>query len=103
MRGLRREITVTGDEELERLYAELAGYPHVEVDQRSAEIPRAAEIVLPLRLRRGGRGFSFFSTISVFGTALDVTLAELTIEAFYPADHETASALLEHGASGPLQ
>ncbi len=50
--------------------------------------------MLPLRLRDGDRELAWFSTVSTFGTAVDVTLAELSIEAFYPADDETAAALL---------
>jgi hypothetical protein len=50
--------------------------------------------VLPLRLRGEAGEMAFFSTISTFGTAVDVTLAELSIEAFYPADAQTANALL---------
>ena len=46
-------------------------------------------------LRRNGRELSFFSTVATFGTAVDVTVAELSIEAFFPADAETASLLHE--------
>jgi hypothetical protein len=54
------------------------------------------EIVLPLKLRdlEGGPELAFFSTISTFGTAVDVTLSELAIEAFYPANAHTAMRLL---------
>ena len=50
--------------------------------------------MLPLRLRDGDRELAFFSTISTFGTAVDITLAELAIEAFYPANARTAARLL---------
>ncbi|HEX5224620.1 MAG TPA: transcriptional regulator, partial [Solirubrobacteraceae bacterium] len=53
-----------------------------------------ADIVLPLRMRDGDRELTFFSTVSTFGTAVDVTLAELSIEAFYPANASTAQRLL---------
>jgi hypothetical protein len=96
---LRREAALTGDAELERLHDELASYPGV-----AAEPPHEAgpgeEVVLPLRLRGDAGELSFFSTISTFGTAVDVTLAELSIEAFYPADAATANALLA-GVAGP--
>jgi len=49
--------------------------------------------VLPLHLRHGSGRLSFFSTLTTFGTAADVTLAELAVEAFYPADAETAAVL----------
>jgi hypothetical protein len=53
-----------------------------------------ADVVLALRLRDGARELAWLSTVSTFGTAVDVTLAELSIEAFYPADDETPAALL---------
>jgi transcriptional regulator with XRE-family HTH domain len=91
--SLRREAALTGDPELERLHEELAGYPGV-----AAEAPHDAQpgddVVLSLRLRAETGELAFFSTISTFGTAVDVTLAELSIEAFYPADAQTANALL---------
>jgi transcriptional regulator with XRE-family HTH domain len=93
MHRLRRQAAITGDGELDELHAELAGYPGV-----ATEAPRddgaGTEIVLPLRLRDDGGQLAFFSTISTFGTAVDVTLAELSIEAFYPADARTAMRLL---------
>jgi hypothetical protein len=46
-------------------------------------------------LRRDGRDLSFFSTVATFGTAVDVTVAELSIEAFFPADADTATFLHE--------
>ena len=58
------------------------------------------EIVLPLRLSAGERELAFFSTVSTFGTAVEITLAELMIEAFYPANAATAAHLLE-GIAGP--
>ena len=88
---LRREVELSGDPELERLYDELAAYPGVSLEEPMPGT--AADIVLPLELRHGDSTLSFFSTVTVFGTALDVTIAELTIEAFYPADAETAAAL----------
>jgi transcriptional regulator with XRE-family HTH domain len=96
LRRLRRQVTVTADQELERLYGELAGYPGVNTDKTSFEVPTADEIVLPLQLRRAETNLALFSTVTVFGTALDVTLAELAIEAFYPADDQTAATLSTH-------
>ena len=98
---LRRDIAVGGDDALEELYEELAGYPGVNARREALETPSATDIVLPLRLRRPEGELSFFSTIAAFGTVLDVALAELAIEAFYPADSETAEALRKHGESRP--
>ena len=100
---LRRQASITGDPELERLHEELAGYPGVSV-QSPHEDASDAEILLPLRIRDGGRQLEFFSTISTFGTPIDITLAELAIEAFYPANARTAARLLSDiGAHLPGQ
>ena len=91
---LHRRAMVTGDEELERLYTELVTYPGVEPHRPHSDAP-GGEIVLPLRLRPSSGGeLVFLSTISTFGTAVDITLSELAVEAFYPADAPTATALL---------
>jgi transcriptional regulator with XRE-family HTH domain len=91
---LRREAALTADPELSRLHDELAAYPGV-----SLEPPRGEDvtggIVVPLRLQADGRELAFFSTISTFGSPVDITLDELMIEAFYPANAATASHLLE--------
>ena len=94
---LHRQATVTGDAELERLHEELSGYPGVRGDRAPVEATTAEEIVLPLQLRRAGGDLSLFSTVTVFGTALDVTLSELTVEAFYPANGQTAALLSRRG------
>jgi transcriptional regulator with XRE-family HTH domain len=85
-----RRVAITGDEVLAELCAEVAGYPGVHVQ---APHDVAAEIVLPLRLRRGKDELSMICTQTTFGTAVDVTLAELSIEGFYPADEVTARIL----------
>jgi transcriptional regulator with XRE-family HTH domain len=90
---LRREATITGDAGLESLYEELAAYPGVELAPPHGELTEA-EIVLPLRLRDAEGELAFFSTISTFGTTVDITLAELSIEAFYPANAHTAMRML---------
>jgi len=92
---LRRQIAVSGDEDLEGLYHELAGYPGVSEESGSAEVAGSADIVLPLHLRHGEAELVFLSTVTTFGTALDITLAELAVEAFYPAEAGTAASLAE--------
>jgi transcriptional regulator with XRE-family HTH domain len=89
---LRREAALTGDPELEALRAELSAYPGVEAARPS--IDPSDELLVGLRLREGQRELAFISTISTFGTAIDITLAELAIEAFYPANAETAMRLM---------
>jgi transcriptional regulator with XRE-family HTH domain len=87
---LRRQVEVTGDEGLAALYAELEGYP---APADGAPHDPAVAIAVPLRLRGDDGELAFISTVATFGTAVDVTLAELSIEAFLPADEATAAAL----------
>ncbi|HEY0695414.1 MAG TPA: hypothetical protein VGD71_41060 [Kribbella sp.] len=67
----------------------------------SADVPHdpSHNIVLPTRLRYGDQVLGFFSTVTTFGPAEGVTLAEPAIEAFFPADDETA-AFLRHRQAG---
>lgn len=85
---LAREIAVSGDRGLEELLAELRGYPG---GGTAGADPDA--IIVPLRLRTDSGVLSMLSVTTVFGTPLDVTVAELAIESFYPADTETARLL----------
>jgi transcriptional regulator with XRE-family HTH domain len=91
---LRRQASISGDEELAALHTELSGYPGVCTEAVGDE-PAASDILLPLRLREGDRELSFFSTMSTFGTPIDITLSELSIEAFYPANAATAARMLD--------
>ena len=56
-------------------------------------------IAVPLLLRPGDAELTLFSTIATFGTAVDITVAELAIEAFFPADAQTAAALRDRAAA----
>jgi transcriptional regulator with XRE-family HTH domain len=85
-------IEATGDPVLEELETELLTYPSGISRTRTVH-DEATAIVHPLRIRLNDRVLSFISTITVFGTPLDVTLSELAIESFFPADEETRFAL----------
>lgn len=89
---LRRQVALTGDPELAELYDELATYPGVSTVEPWTEHPG---VVLPVRLRTDLGVLSFFTTAATFGTAADVTLSELTVEQFFPADEATRAALAE--------
>jgi transcriptional regulator with XRE-family HTH domain len=90
---LAREAVASGDPALAALHDELSAYPAGE--PVAAADPAFADIAVPLRLRHGDRVLSFLSTKTSFGTAVDVTVAELSIESFFPADDETAKAMRE--------
>jgi transcriptional regulator with XRE-family HTH domain len=87
---LRGQFETTGDTALSELHAELFGYPSGDDDP--PERPAGGGIVVPLRYRTPLGELSLFSTTTVFGTPLDITVSELAIESFYPADEATAAA-----------
>jgi transcriptional regulator with XRE-family HTH domain len=89
---LHRQAIFSADAALAELYQELRAYPGVGEAAPSTE--PAALLFVPLQLRTTkGDELQLFSTIATFGTALDVTLAELAIESFFPADEKTAALL----------
>jgi transcriptional regulator with XRE-family HTH domain len=93
---LRRQLRITRDPVLHALLKELTGY-HSEPAPDHTGGPHhspADEIAIPLRLNTPAGVLSFLSTVTVFGTPVEITLSEFTLEAFYPADSETAAALL---------
>lgn len=90
---LRQEAALTGDPDLEQLLAELEDLPRPPAADRRAEA--LGGVAVPLRLEHAGRVLSFISATTVFGTAVDVTLSELTLETFFPADAGTATAVQE--------
>ncbi|KZE30531.1 helix-turn-helix transcriptional regulator [Chelatococcus daeguensis] len=93
---LRHQIEVTADPALMALMEELKAFPAPEEGEEVkhlAGIEDFGGVLVPLRLAMPGGPLSFFSTTTVFGTPVDITLAELAIEAFFPADEATAAAL----------
>jgi hypothetical protein len=89
---LRREVAATQDPQLRSLLAELESYPD-DGDDHAETQPGPGAIVVPLRLRHPSGELAFMSTITTFGTPLDITVSELSIEAFFPADPHTAAVL----------
>ena len=89
-----RDLEITADPALAALLTELRSYgesgEHASAEPAELQIP---EVVVPLRLRTEAGVLSLFSTTTVFGTAVEVTLSELMLEAFYPADEATAEIL----------
>jgi transcriptional regulator with XRE-family HTH domain len=85
---LAREVAITGSAELRSLREEILGYPggyqHPSPERR---------IAVPLVLRSEAGELAFMSTVTTFGTAVDIALSELSIEAFLPADAATARLL----------
>ena len=94
---LRRQIERTADPMLSDLYDEVSGYPvqsFASGEEILNEESTAGGLVIPLRIQSSLGILSFFSTTTIFGAAHDVTLAELAIESFFPADAATSGALI---------
>src|SRR6202521_2909166 len=86
---LHRQCEATADPELIRLYHELKAFP---IPARSAPLP-ADNVAIPFKMRLRGETLSFFSTTMIFGTPVDITLSELAVETFFPADDLTAERM----------
>jgi transcriptional regulator with XRE-family HTH domain len=90
---LRQQIAATGDPVLSDLLKELSAYPAPPAHRSNPYERDYAGIAVPLELATDAGRLSFISTTTVFGTPVDVTLSELAIESFFPADQQTADAL----------
>lgn len=91
---LRRQVSDTGDAVLRTLLDELTQYPATNAHSAAGKASRDyAGVVVPLELVTPMGTLAFFGTVTVFGTPLDVTLSELAVEAFFPADAATAERL----------
>jgi transcriptional regulator with XRE-family HTH domain len=88
---LQRQIDATADPVLIDLMSELRGYPTPIGAGRAAA--DAARVAVPFKLVTERGLLSFMSTTTVFGTPVDITLAELALESFFPADALTAEML----------
>jgi transcriptional regulator with XRE-family HTH domain len=96
---LRRLVVRTADPALERVLAEVTGYDNVAaLLSHAGWPPEEAPLLVPCRLLMGGAELSLFSTLTTFGTPRDITLDELAVELFFPADEPTERALR---AAGP--
>ncbi|WP_285600991.1 helix-turn-helix transcriptional regulator [Kineosporia sp. NBRC 101731] len=85
---LESQVLTTGDPVLSELLAELRSYPGGETPADPKD-----QVLVPLRYRLGDTELSLLSTTTVFGTPAEITVSELAIEAFYPADAVTARTL----------
>jgi transcriptional regulator with XRE-family HTH domain len=97
---LRQQIDVSAEPTLQNLYDELAGYP-IPVSKAPPATDKYAGVVIPMQYATEVGTLSLFSTITVFGTPVDVTLSELAIEAFFPADAQTGEILRQIAAGLP--
>lgn len=92
---LARQVAITGDADLAALLEEVTGYPALEHEHDPVYEAAAGDIITPLMRMRSPDGdeLSLFATVATFGTAVEVTTSELSIELAFPADAATAEAL----------
>ena len=91
---MERQIALHRSEPLRALYEEVAAYPFPEQDPDDGDLGEPVPyFALPMQVEHDGRVLSFISSISTFNTPMDVTVAELAIETFLPADPATVKYL----------
>ncbi|WP_019142295.1 helix-turn-helix domain-containing protein [Noviherbaspirillum massiliense] len=91
---LRRQVEATADPVLIELLRELSAYPAPDGQAFGpVTVEPHAGVAVPFQLKTEAGILSFFSTTMIFGTPVDITLSELAIESFFPADSATAAAL----------
>jgi transcriptional regulator with XRE-family HTH domain len=96
---LKRQALITGDDELADLEEELRALVRDQgVDDSRVSGESGGDVAIPLLLDSRKGPLALVTTIATFGTALDITLAELALEAFLPADEQTAALLYEYAA-----
>ncbi|MGZ4714566.1 MAG: MmyB family transcriptional regulator [Acidimicrobiia bacterium] len=96
---VRRSVVLTADAGLAALERELLTYPGLAEGARRTDVGAWSEppLLVPLRLAAGRRELSLFTTLTTFGAPRDVTLDELAVELFFPADDATDAALRAAG------
>jgi len=93
---LHGQMELTGDAYLRSLIDEVSGYPLPDASEQQDLAHEHLGVLLPLKLRTDAGVLSFISTVTVFGTPHDITLQELAIESFFPADDFTARVLARY-------
>jgi transcriptional regulator with XRE-family HTH domain len=88
-----RRLAWARDDTLKQLIAEILSYPGVPARWREPELEAPHELILPMELMLNGKVARMFSTVTTVATPHDVTLQELHVEVFYPADAETEAVL----------
>lgn len=90
---LKRQATATGDAALVELFRELSELGGGKRSSRVSTEPARDRVFVPLRFATDAGTLDLISTTTLFGTPLDITMSEIAIESFLPADRETAQLL----------
>jgi transcriptional regulator with XRE-family HTH domain len=87
---LRQQMEARPDPVIQGLFSEVAAYPVPAIAEQLESPEPSHDLVTPLRIATRFGTMSFLNTVTVFGTANDITLAELALEMLFPADNQTA-------------
>ena len=103
LQQLRRSITLSGDPTLQAILDEVMTYPNVARIAPLADIAAWDEppLLVPFRFQTPLGEVSLFTTITTFGTPMDVTIDEIAVELFFPAD-DASDALLHRATAAAL-
>jgi hypothetical protein len=96
---VHRDLLRTADGGLRQLLDEVLAYPEIPRNWRTLDLDAPAVPFLAIDMHKGDAHFRFFTTLTTLGTPYDITLHELRIESFFPADDATDSALRGLGAA----
>jgi transcriptional regulator with XRE-family HTH domain len=97
---LRRQAAISADHDLADLVSELSRYTVADTEHARVSEAALRGILMPFRIRGPDESeLAFFGTVATFGTAVEVTTSELSIECFFPADSATANKLRSLAAS----
>ena len=88
-----RRLSWARDDTLKQLITDILSYPGVPARWREPDLEAPHDLILPMELNLDGEIARMFSTITTVSTPHDVTLQDLHVEVFYPADAETESVL----------
>lgn len=90
--SMRRELIAYPDAAIGRLLAEVMEYPDIPREWPAEDGNAAIPPLLPLTLEKDGVRLNWFTIITTFGTPQDITLQDLRVECFFPADDATDAA-----------
>jgi transcriptional regulator with XRE-family HTH domain len=91
----REAVGGVPDDATRKVLAEILSYPGVPPSWRTMNLGAPVIPVIPVGFRKGNRQFNFFSTVTTLGTPQDITVQEIRLECFFPADDDTARAARE--------
>ena len=98
---LHREAVQYRDPALHELLHTLLAFPDVPARWRDPDFDTPQDVIIPVEIRLGDLTLRFFSTVTTLGTPQDITLQELSIESFHPADDQTEQLIRAMAAAAP--